>query len=375
VHTLRTSLRRLSLGLGSAFALSLACSSEDPQSPPPAGVGGSAAPTGGSSTGGAPPVTGGISAGGTTGGAVTATGGTTGGAPTTSGGAPAVTGGAPQAGGGAGSGGTPAAGGAGAPGGTGAGGTAAGAAGAAGAPSGGSGGGSSATGFLVENFDSQTAGKQPTGWDNFVAWNKNGMNPSGDTLALVDDSKAHSGKNSMHFHGGANPAMITKALPTGTNKLYVRGWFFMSRSLGATASTSANHETLIGIRGESGSASNEVRFGEIKGALGTNEVPSDNISPKMDLWNKGPTIPGNTWVCIEVAFIGDKTPNELHAWHNGTEVHSITAGNQWQNGTMPDTWLNGKFVEVILGWHSFSSSTADIWLDDLVLSTSPIGCD
>ena len=194
------------------------------------------------------------------------------------------------------------------------------------------------------------------------------------TLALVDDSKAHSGKNSMNFHGGANPAMITKALPMGTNKLYVRGWFFMSRSLGATASTSANHETMIGIRGESGSASNEVRFGEIKGALGTNEVPSDNISPKMDLWNKGPTIPGNTWVCIEVAFIGDKTPNELHAWHNGTEVHSITAGNQWQNGTMPDTWLNGKFVEVILGWHSFSSSTADIWLDDLVLSTSPIGC-
>jgi hypothetical protein len=42
---------------------------------------------------------------------------------------------------------------------------------------------------------------------------------------------------------------------------------------------------------------------------------------------------------------------------------------------MPDTWLNGKFVEVILGWHSFSSSTADIWLDDLVLSTSPIGCN
>ncbi len=77
----------------------------------------------------------------------------------------------------------------------------------------------------------------------------------------------------------------------------------------------------------------------------------------------------------ESAFIGDKTPNELHAWHNGTEVHSVTAGNQWQNGTMPDTWLNGKFVEVILGWHSFSSSTADIWLDDLVLSTSPIGCD
>jgi hypothetical protein len=41
---------------------------------------------------------------------------------------------------------------------------------------------------------------------------------------------------------------------------------------------------------------------------------------------------------------------------------------------MPATWLDGKFVEVVLGWHSFSSATNDVWLDDLVLSNAPIGC-
>jgi hypothetical protein len=38
-------------------------------------------------------------------------------------------------------------------------------------------------------------------------------------------------------------------------------------------------------------------------------------------------------------------------------------------------WMNGKFVEFIIGWQSFSSATNDIWVDDLVLSTGPIGCN
>jgi hypothetical protein len=249
-----------------------------------------------------------------------------------------------------------------------------GAAGGAGTPAGGgAGGGAAKTGFLSEDFEAQTVGQQPTGWDNFVAWNKNGMNPSGDTLALVDETRAHGGKRSMHFHGGQNPAMITKTLPTGTNKLYVRAYFWMSRQLGMNPG--ANHETLIGIRGTTGGASDEVRFGEIKGVIGTNEVPSDNISPKMDLWGKGPVIPANAWACIEVAFLADQANHTLHAWHDGTLVHEVTSGDQWQNGSMPATWLNGKFLEVIVGWHSFSSNTIDVWMDDLVLSTSPVGCN
>jgi hypothetical protein len=135
---------------------------------------------------------------------------------------------------------------------------------------------------------------------------------------------------------------------------------------------------MIGIRGTSGGANDEVRFGEIKGVIGTNEVPTDNISPKMDRWGMGPVIPANTWACIEVAFLGDMATHALRAWHNGTLVHEVTSSgaDQWQNGAMPSmTWMNGKFTEVILGWHSFSSVDADIWMDDIILSTSMIGCN
>ncbi|MES1205396.1 MAG: hypothetical protein ABUS79_05615 [Pseudomonadota bacterium] len=318
------------------------------------------------------------------------------GCPASGGGGPAATGGAPGSSGGAvgsGSGGRSATGGSvgggggqpgsgglaatgGAPGSGGSAGTGGGAAGAGGAGTGtggaGAGGGSGVAPFLNEDFEAGIVGKQPAGWDNFISYQKNNMNPDGaGMMAVVDATRAHSGKNSVHVHGGGSPAMLTRPLPTGTNKLYVRGYFYMSRQLGMNPN--ANHETLIGIRKTAGNA--EVRFGEIKGVIGTNEVPSDNISPRMDQWGKGPVVAANKWACIEVAFLADQPQHTLTAWADGVMVHSITASDQWQNGVLPMNWMNGKFVELIVGWHSFSSATADIWMDDLVLSTGRIGCD
>jgi len=137
----------------------------------------------------------------------------------------------------------------------------------------------------------------------------------------------------------------------------------------------ANHETLIGIRKLPGQANDEVRFGEIKGVIGTNEVPSDNISPKMAQWGMGPVVAPGGWRCIEVAFLADQPQHTLYAWADGTMVHSVTAPDQWQNGTLPANWLNGKFVEVIMGWQSFSGIDTDLWIDDVVLSNSPVGCN
>lgn len=83
----------------------------------------------------------------------------------------------------------------------------------------------------------------------------------------------------------------------------------MTRQLGQNPG--ANHETLIGIRGTPGQASGEVRLGEIKGVIGTNEVPSDNITLKQDQWGKGPAVPPNQWHCVEVQFVGDQPDHQL----------------------------------------------------------------
>jgi hypothetical protein len=228
--------------------------------------------------------------------------------------------------------------------------------------------------FFFDDFEGSAVGQSPANWDFFVAWVANQNNPSGATSALVDDTRAASGTHSVHFAGGQNPAQITLPLPAGTSRLYVRAMVFMTRQLGQNPG--ANHETLIGIRGTPGQASNEIRFGEIKGVIGTNEVPTDNITPKQDQWGMGPAVAANQWHCVEVQFLGDEPQqNELFAYVDNQLVHSVTAPDQWNNGNLGGNWMAGKFSEVILGWHSFSGINTDVWMDDIVLSTAPIGCN
>ena len=99
--------------------------------------------------------------------------------------------------------------------------------------------------------------------------------------------------------------MITRALPSGTNKLYLRAWVYMTRQLGnQPMSSNANHETLLGIRAVSGNANDEVRFGEIKGVIGTSyPIVGDNGSPTQPSWYSDPSVPANAWACFEVAFL------------------------------------------------------------------------
>ena len=227
--------------------------------------------------------------------------------------------------------------------------------------------------FFFDDFEAGAVGESPPNWDFFVAWVANQNNPSGNASALIDSTRAFTGTQSVRFTGGQNPAQITLPLPEGTNRLYVRAMVFMTRQLGQNPG--ANHETLIGIRGTPGQANSEIRFGEIKGVIGTNEVPSDNISPKQDQWGLGPAVAPNQWHCMEVQFLGDQAQNELYAYVDGQLVHSVTAPDQWNNGNLAGGWMANKFNEVILGWHSFSGIETDVWMDDVVLSTSPIGCD
>ena len=228
--------------------------------------------------------------------------------------------------------------------------------------------------FFFDDFEGSSVGAAPANWDYFIAYVANQNNPSGNASALVDDSRAFAGTHSVQFTGGQSPAMITLPLPAGTNRLYVRAMVFLERQLGNNPDPGANHETLIGIRGTPGQASNEVRFGEIKGALGTNEVPSDNIAPTMDQWHAGASISPNQWHCIQVEFLGDLPQSALHAYSDGVLVHEVTTADQWQNGNLSGNWMAGKFNEVILGWHSFSGVQTNVWMDDIALSTSPIEC-
>nr|ACR23656.1 cellulase [bacterium enrichment culture clone CelA10] len=226
--------------------------------------------------------------------------------------------------------------------------------------------------LFSDTFETGTVNTQPAGWENFIGWvPNNGNTLSGAQYALVDSTKSYNGGKSVHFKGGAEPAQLMRQLPAGTQRLYTRAYVNMSVAMGNVAGD--NHEHIFGIKGTA-DANNEVRVGQIKGVLGTNESVKDNIAPKQSQWWSGPQMAANTWYCVEVDYLADQAYDTLKMRVNGTEVHSITSGADWNNGAAAADWMSDKFKYVMFGFHSFSSRTADVWMDDIVVSTQPIGC-
>jgi polyisoprenoid-binding protein YceI len=226
--------------------------------------------------------------------------------------------------------------------------------------------------FVTDGFETGSVGSAPAGWSTFIAWVFNGNNSqSSGNYALIDNTKSYSGSNSIHFRGGQNPAQIVRTLPSGMQRLHMRAYVNMSKVMGNEAGD--NHEHIMGIK-KTADANNEVRVGQIKGVLGTNESVFDNIAPKQSQWWSGQQLTANKWYCVETAYYADTSYDELYFWVDGKLVHSVTSGNDWNNGAAPANWLSDKFTYAMFGFHSFSSNTADVWMDDIVLSTQPIGC-
>jgi hypothetical protein len=224
--------------------------------------------------------------------------------------------------------------------------------------------------IFSENFEGAAINTQPAGWNNLIGyiWNGNNSVTNGN-YALIDNAKAYSGTNSIHFKGSF--AQIVKPLPPGTNRLYIRAYVNMAKQMGSQPGD--NHEHIMGIKATP-DANKEIRVGQIKGHLGTNEVPTDNISPLYATWGTGPIISANAWHCVESSFLGDTAYNELRMYVDGVLVHSITSNADWNNGAMPNNWMNGFFNYVELGFQSYSNNSTDVWMDNIVVSTQPIGC-
>lgn len=227
--------------------------------------------------------------------------------------------------------------------------------------------------LFSDTFESGTANTQPAGWQNFIGWvPNNGNTLSGSEYALIDTTKSYNGSKSVHFKAGGAPAQIVRALPAGTQRLYTRAYVNLSKPMGAIAGD--NHEHIFGTRRNISDASQEIRVGQIKGVLGVNQVESDNISPKMDKWYGGSQLAANTWYCVEAAYLADQAYDTFHMWVNGNLVHTVDSGDDWNNGALAANWMDDRLNFVHFGFHSFSARTMDVWMDDIVVSTQPIGC-
>ncbi len=237
--------------------------------------------------------------------------------------------------------------------------------------------------FFFDDFEAGTVGQQPGQWARWINYSDNAGNTAADTqFALVDDQDSFAGDKSVHFRvrEGNMPAMLTLALPAQSNTIYLRAYVKTSIQVGGVAADQvSNHETMLGLRGTHNDGNFEIRFGGAKGALGFNIVGpgrNDAVAPPQALWGSQPSLSANNWHCVELAFLNQNAASPVaRSSVNGTVVRNTAAIGDWHVG-LTQQWLDGMFVEAIIGWQSFSPAPAnDVWMDDVVLSNSPIGCE
>ena len=328
---------------------------------------GGATGTGGSATGGSGATGGGS---GATGGATGTGGNLTGGATGTGG---SATGGATGTGGngtgGSGAGGTAGLTGSGGTGGAPVGGRGGGAAGgAAGGGTVGTGGAAGGTTAacaykLCENFESGSVGALPTGWTAYNGYGNDAMTG----VALASD-QAHSGKMSLKSSsmvpGEERIQKSLAALGTTANKHWGRIFYRVGAPAPKTSAGVYFHTTMVALEG---TIENRV-VDSVQSPDGTHQwiynVPDDSCcTGSAYSW----TFDAN-WHCAE--WYVDVTMKSYRFFTDSTEVTSLAFTNN-TNAKM------SSYTAIVVGsiFYQTPPSPFILWLDDLAINDTQIGCN
>ena len=265
--------------------------------------------------------------------------------------------------------------------------------GASGGVSGGSGGAAGsgadpcATALFCDDFEAYAAGSPPPSpWTTQLN--------SG--AIVVDAAPARPGTKAVKITTQAKDSTktaflhLTKApvFPAAGSVLYGRMTFLLEAS-----PTASVHWTMIQggglLPGQTYHAL--YRYGgqhpitQTGGAVGSQlmanyETPDsyNNQGPSSDCWfhSNAVVVPVGRWSCVEWQFDGPS--NTMRLWLDGAPVDSLTVtgvGQGCVNQPATYPWTAPVFDRLDLGWESYQADDArTLWLDDVVVSTGPIGC-
>jgi hypothetical protein len=212
----------------------------------------------------------------------------------------------------------------------------------------------------------------------------------------IDTTQQVSGQKSVKVTSQAGSdasAMIRIAdpaiLPPPGNVLYGRMLFRLE-----AAPTDSVHWTIIRglgvVPGQSHRA--EYRYGGQKPItqgstfvgsqlMANYETPdwyADSSTPGSDCWHHANqrVLPTGVWTCIEWKF--DGAQNGMQLWLDGVAADDLTVSGTGQgcvNAAADLTWTAPTFSQLDLGWESYQTDQArTAYIDDVVLSTTKIGC-
>lgn len=260
--------------------------------------------------------------------------------------------------------------------------------GGAGAPGAGGSTGGAPSGMIIvsDNFDTSAANASP----DLTKWLPP---PSGSTNGpTVVSSKAHSAPNSASSTGtssGQGAALIpASGLPTADNHFYVRVWINFAKATSAVM----GHAAFLVAGSTLDQSGTELRLGvSIPPGFNTAMVdlnlqnPTDGGGGEVTRFSNGFTTGANplnvdgttfkadTWTCVEALFDGGH--NEFRLWIGGSEVSNMHVTNFAARSTDAPrvTWAPSfKFLKI--GAQNYSGDIGQVFYDDVVVSSLPVGC-
>ena len=263
--------------------------------------------------------------------------------------------------------------------------------GVGGAPDAASGGSGPAPGSIIvqDNFDTTTAGgpPDPTKWMAY---------PTGQTslAPVIDTARFHSAPNAARVtssSSGLGSFLVpVSGFPVTGNAFYVRVYINWAKD---TSTISGHSGFIVGsaARDESGT---EVRLGLSSKFDGTHPMMDLNVinatdsGGEADRYSNGFTSGGNPadfpasgyqfmanqWYCLEAFFNGAPSASEFRVWIDGTEVQAMHVTNLAASGPARTSWApTYNFIKI--GANDYDANLGQIWYDDVVVATSPIGCN
>jgi len=105
---------------------------------------------------------------------------------------------------------------------------------------------------------------------------------------------------------------------------------------------------------------------------------ADKSTPGSDCWrhSSARVLPSAKWTCVEWKF--DGANNGMQMWLDGAPADDLTImghGDGCVNAANDFTWTAPTFASIDLGWESYQQDDArTAYIDDVVLSTTKIGC-
>lgn len=223
--------------------------------------------------------------------------------------------------------------------------------------------------LFCEDFDALATGPaKSTRWTNDVA---NGA-------LTIDETKSRSGKSvKVHTDGNGRALMRLAGLAPPGNSLYGRMYAWV------TAFPSAPnyaHFTLVEAAGTGNGTLVRPIGGQFIMERGNKKmwgVGSDG-GPTGDWtrWKETAVAEPQKWVCLEWQL--DATDNAVRVFIDGIAKPEMTVSTKNHDGTQTQDFVFPKFDRMTFGWWLYQAGSTppqfDMWLDDIALSTTRIGC-